>query len=74
MPAKSPTVAEYLAALPEDRRRAIKALRTVIRKNLDKPIKESIEGSFLSYSLPHSVYPHGYHCNWPAPRILIHIL
>ena len=73
MPAKSPTVAEYLAALPEDRRRAIKALRTVIRKNLDKPIKESIEGHFLSYSLPHSVYPHGYHCNPDQPLPFVSI-
>jgi hypothetical protein len=37
MSAKPTTVTELLAALPEDRRRIIKGLRTVIRKNIDKP-------------------------------------
>ncbi len=67
MAPKTTTVAEYLAALPEDRRRVIKALRTVIRKNIDKPFKESIEGGALAYTLPHSVYPDGYHCNPEQP-------
>jgi hypothetical protein len=67
MPTKPTTVTEFLAALPEDRRRTIKALRAVIRKNIDKPFKESLEGGMLSYSLPHSVYPHGYHCNPSQP-------
>lgn len=64
---KSPTVAQFLAALPEDRRKTIKALRDVIRKNVDPKVKESVGGHFLSWSIPHSVYPHGYHCKPSDP-------
>ncbi len=67
MATKTTTVTEFLAALPEDRRRAIKALRTAIRSNIDKPFKESVQGGMLSWSLPHSVYPDGYHCNPEQP-------
>jgi hypothetical protein len=59
MPTKSQTVTEFLASLPDDRRLAIKALRTVIRKNIDKKFKESMENGALSWTLPLSVYPHG---------------
>ena len=37
------TVTEYLASLPEDRRRAMKAVRTVIRANLPKGLVEAGE-------------------------------
>ena len=67
MATKPSTVSDFLAALPEDRRRAIKALRAVIRKNIDKPFKESIQDGVLAYTLPHSVYPNGYHCNPEQP-------
>ena len=36
------TVTEYLASLPEDRRRAMKAVRTVIKANLPKGLVESM--------------------------------
>ena len=39
-PAKTP--AEYLAGLPEDRRKALQAVRKVIKANLDPAIKEGI--------------------------------
>ena len=42
-------------------------MRTVIRKNIDKPFKESIQDGVLAYTLPHSVYPNGYHCNPEQP-------
>jgi len=61
------TVTQYLASLPEDRRRIVKALRAVIRKNLDGKFKESIQSGGLAYTLPHSVYPEGYHCNPKDP-------
>ncbi|MDG2149498.1 MAG: DUF1801 domain-containing protein [Planctomycetota bacterium] len=67
MPTKSQTVTEFLASLSDDRRPAIKALRTVIRKNIDKKFKESMENGALAWTLPHSVYPHGYHCNPEQP-------
>ena len=42
MKSKATTVKEYLASLPEDRRKAIEAVRKVILKNLDKNYEESM--------------------------------
>ena len=61
------TVKEYLAGLPEDRRKAISAVRKVIRENLDKDYRESMEPTGIGYVVPHSVYPPGYHCDPKQP-------
>jgi Domain of unknown function (DU1801) len=61
------TVEAYLAALPEDRRAALNAVREVIRKNLDSKIEEGMQYGVIGYYLPHSVYPPGYHCNPKEP-------
>jgi len=61
------TVASYLKALPEDRRRALNAVRKVIRDNLDKAYQETIQYNMIGYSVPHSVYPPGYHCDPKQP-------
>ena len=42
MKSKATTVKDYLASLPEDRRKGIEVLRKVIRKNLDKNYEESM--------------------------------
>lgn len=57
---KSP--AEYVKAIPDDRQPAIKKLRSVIRKNLPKGFKETMQYKMISYVVPHSIYPDGYHC------------
>jgi len=67
MQSKAKTVKEYLASLPDDRRRAIEALRKVIAKNLDKPFKEGMQYGAIGYFLPHSKYPDGYHCDPSQP-------
>jgi len=64
---KPTTVAEYLAALPEDRRNAIEAVRRVILKNLDKDFEEGIQYGVIGYYVPHRVYPPGYHCDPKQP-------
>ncbi len=66
---KALTVTQFLASLPEDRRPAVKALRAEIRKNIDPKFKESMDGGMISWALPLSVYPPGYHCtpNTPLP-------
>lgn len=63
MQSKAATVAEYLASLPVDRREAISAVRKVILKNLDKDYVEGMQYGMIGYSIPHSVYPPGYHCD-----------
>lgn len=67
MQSKAATVAEYLAALPEDRRAIIQALREVIRKNLDKDFAEGMQYGMIGYFVPHSVFPAGYHCDPKQP-------
>lgn len=67
MQSKATTVADYLAELPEDRRKAIEAVRKAIRANLDKGIEEGMQYGMIGYYLPHSVYPPGYHCDPKQP-------
>ena len=63
MRSEAATVAEYLKSLPEDRRKAIEAVRKVIRKNLDSDYEEAMAYGMISYHVPLSVYPAGYHAN-----------
>ena len=67
MISKAKTVEEYLAELPEDRRAAISAVRKVILKNLPKGYQETIQYGGIGYSVPHSIYPAGYHCDPKQP-------
>ena len=67
MQSKASTVAEYLAELPEDRRAAVEKLRAVFKKSLDKKIVEHMNYGMIGYSVPHSVYPPGYHCDPSLP-------
>lgn len=63
MQSKAKTVAEYLASLPDDRRRAIEAVRRVILDNLDSDYEEGMSYGMIGYYVPHRVYPAGYHCD-----------
>lgn len=67
MKSDAATVDDYLRELPADRRAAIEAVRKVIRKNLDKDYEEGMQYGTLSYYVPHSVYPAGYHCDPRQP-------
>lgn len=61
------SVDAYLAALPEDRRAALEAVRAVILKNLPAGYEEGIQYGMIGYYVPHSIYPPGYHCNPKEP-------
>lgn len=67
MQSKAATVKEYLAELPEDRRKALQAVRKVIRANLDKGYKEGMQYGMIGYFVPHTLYPDGYHCDPKQP-------
>ncbi|XVJ57940.1 MAG: DUF1801 domain-containing protein [Tepidisphaera sp.] len=67
MQSKVTTVAAYLAELPEDRKAAITTLVNLIRKNVDKDIDEGILYGMIGFSIPHRVYPAGYHCDPKLP-------
>lgn len=67
MQSKAKTVEAYLAELPPDRRAAITAVRKVILDNLDPDIEEGMSYGMIGYSVPHRVYPNGYHCDPAQP-------
>jgi hypothetical protein len=61
------TVAEYLAALPADRRTALSAVRKVINENLPDGYEEGIQFGMIGWYVPLSVYPAGYGENPKVP-------
>ena len=70
MKSKATTVKDYLASLPDDRRKGIEVLRKVIRKNLDKNYEESMLWGMIGYAVPHRVWPLGYHCDPSKPLMM----
>ena len=67
MQSKAGTVDEYISELPKDRQEAITKLRKEIKKNLPKGFKEGMGYGMMGYSVPHSIYPAGYHCDPKLP-------
>lgn len=53
-------VAEYLAALPDDRCDAISAVRKVINDNLPDGYEEGIQFGMIGWYVPLGLYPAGY--------------
>jgi hypothetical protein len=60
-------VDDYVAALPTKRREAISAIRSVILENIDPGFEEGIQYGMISYYVPFSAYPAGYHCDKSKP-------
>jgi hypothetical protein len=67
MTSKATTVTQYLKELPPERREAVEAIRQAILKNLDKGFQEMVQYGMIGYSVPHSIYPPGYHCDPKQP-------
>ncbi len=72
--AKAPaSPADYIDALPVDKRDAMRKLRAVINANLPTGFAECISYGAIGYVVPHSLYPAGYHCDpkLPLPLMMI---
>jgi uncharacterized protein YdhG (YjbR/CyaY superfamily) len=54
------TVDEYLEALPEDRREAIRAVRAVVLDNLPDGYEEAMNWGMITYQIPLERYPDTY--------------
>ena len=67
MPSKATTVADYLKELPSDIRETIDVVRAAILEAVDDKIEEGMSYGMIGYSVPHRVYPAGYHCNPKLP-------
>ena len=60
MQSDATTVREYLDSLPDDRRKALAKVRTVIRRNLPKGIVETMNWGMITYEVPLRTYPDTY--------------
>ncbi len=69
MPAS--TVAQYLAALPADRRTALSAVSEAINEYLPDGYEEGIQFGMIGWYVPLSLYPAGYGGNPKIPLPLI---
>lgn len=67
MQSKATTVAEYLATLPQDRRKALEVIRKEFRKNLDEGFKEGMQYGMIGYFVPHRIFEPGYHADPKQP-------
>src|SRR4051812_26914604 len=65
------TVAEYLAALPADRRAALSAVRKAINENLPDGYEEGMQFGMIGWYVPLSLYPAGYGENKKVPLPLV---
>ena len=65
------TVAQYLAALPADRRSALDVVRKVINDNLPDGYEEGIQFGMIGWYVPLSMYPTGYGENPKVPLPLV---
>jgi hypothetical protein len=54
------TVSQYLAELPEDRRKVISKVRRVIKKHLPRGYKEGMQFGMITYYVPLDVFPDTY--------------
>lgn len=74
MTSDAKTPEEYIAGLPEERKEPIGKLRKTILNNLPKGFKEGMGYGMLAYTVPHSIYPDGYHCDPKLPLPFINVV
>lgn len=60
MQSRAKTVGEYLKELPEERRKVVAAVRSVIRKHLPRGYREIVQYGMIGYVVPLRLYPQGY--------------
>ena len=67
MISKATTVNDYLEELPDGRKEVVSRLVDVIRRNLPAGFSEGMGYGMPAWTVPHSLYPPGYHCNPKLP-------
>ncbi|PZR19180.1 MAG: hypothetical protein DI539_14815, partial [Flavobacterium psychrophilum] len=61
------TVDQYMDAIPEERKAPMTKLRETIAENLPEGYSEGVSYGMMGWSVPHSAYPAGYHCDPKQP-------
>ncbi len=70
---KASTPDEYVAALPDEQRPHFVQLRQVISENIPPDFEECILYNMLTWAVPKSIYPKGYHCDPKLPLMFVSI-
>lgn len=73
MQSKATTVTDFLATIPEERHEAMRQLRDTINNHLPKGFSEGMGYGMMGWSVPHELYPAGYHCDPKQPLPFIGI-
>jgi hypothetical protein len=63
----------YLNSLPQERKKVMEKLRKVLLENLPEGFEEDMGYGMLSYHVPLSIYPQGYHVNPEQPLPFINL-
>mgnify|MGYP001092644261 FL=1 len=66
-------IENYLKNIPTERAVAFDNLIRVIKENIPEGFEESFQYGMISYVVPHSIYPKGYHVNPKIPLPFISI-
>ena len=67
------TPEQYIEQLPDERKVVFNRLRAVVLENLPSGFSEVISYGMISYVVPYSIYPQGYHANPQEPVPFISI-
>ncbi|NQW42934.1 MAG: DUF1801 domain-containing protein [Bacteroidetes bacterium] len=67
MQSKAHNVEKYLEEIDESKKTIFKKIRDLVIHNLPEGFYEHMGYGMACYSVPHSVYPNGYHCNPKQP-------
>ena len=68
MTIKARTIAEYVKQIPEDRQQVFEKLSSILRETLPPGFEECLSYGMPAFSVPHSLYPKGYHV---SPKVAL---
>ncbi|MFV5685123.1 DUF1801 domain-containing protein [Flavobacterium sp. GB2R13] len=73
MQSKAINIKDYLKEIPEERKQAFLKLRETIVNNIPKGFVEQMSYGTIGFSVPHFIYPNGYHCDSKLPLPFVNI-
>jgi hypothetical protein len=73
MQTKAQSAEEYVERISEEKKQAFLQLRHCISMNIPPGFEEAFGYGMISYVVPHSLYPSGYHCDRKQPLPFISI-
>ena len=69
----SSSVLDYLSKIPEDRQAPMEKLLNIFRDHLPPGFEEGLGYGMPGFSVPHSLYPNGYHVKPEVPLPFISV-